>query len=322
MRNKTIEIDEKYQSSVKTATIIGAVTVVLNLLLGVSKMVVGKLFGYSAVFSDGVHGTGDILTTLIAVISVWIASGKKNNKYNYGRERWSSICCVVLAVILFVTAGTILTETIQDIVALAQGEASKQAAALSTEWWVSMSLSIAGVVLKEAMFWITLNGAKKAHSTAMKADAWHQRIDALSSVAAIIALCGCFWLPDNNYLDPIFSLPIVIMVFMIGLEVFKKAAHELTDHAIDDEKLKAVKASLYHVVPETQVKLIRSRIYQEKFYLDIFVLAPVSQTLEEADHLSDAIRAQLFKDFDDLKDVYVIIEPDNDTHRKQVETLR
>ena len=76
-------IEEQEKEPVKIATIIGIISVVLNLLLGVTKIIVGRVVSSSAVFSDGVHGTGDVLTTIIAVISVWIAARKRNNKYNY-----------------------------------------------------------------------------------------------------------------------------------------------------------------------------------------------------------------------------------------------
>jgi cation diffusion facilitator family transporter len=321
---KTESIEEKEKEPVRIATIIGIISVILNLLLGVSKVVVGKIMGSNSVFSDGVHGTGDVLTTLIAVISVWIAARKKNDRYNYGHERWSDIACIVLAVILFVTAGTIAVESVTDLVTelTTDTAAADEKIFGSTLWWVSMGLAIASVILKEIMFYITWYGSKKAHSLAMRADAWHQRVDALSSIAAIIALLGYHWLPEKNILDPIFSLPIVVMVVWVGAETFIKASRELTDHAIDPKKLEEVKKAIYEIVPESQVKLIRSRIYSEKFYLDIFVLEKPDSTLKEADDLSDKLKESLFAKFDDLKNVYVIAEPDNELHRNQEETLR
>lgn len=311
-------IEEKEKEPVRTATIVGIVSILLNLVLGISKITIGRIMGFQSVFSDGVHGTGDVLTTIIAVISIWIAARKKNDKYNYGYERWSSIAGIVLAVILFATSLSIITESIEGLVHVHEEEAIVTGTPL---FWVSMGLSIASVVLKEIMFYVTYYGAKKAHSTAMKADAWHQRVDALSSIAAILALCGYYWLPENNILDPILSLPIAIMVIIIGVKTFVKSARELTDHAIEKEKLDQVRESLKDIVPLEKIKLIRSRIYSEKFYLDIFLLMPTTTSLKEADDLSDKIKAKLFQDFDDLKDAYVIIEPDDETHRLQEETI-
>ncbi len=321
----TSSIEEKEKEPVRTATIVGIVSIVLNLVLGLSKITIGQIMGFHSVFSDGVHGTGDVLTTIIAVISIWIAARKKNDKYNYGYERWSSIAGIVLAIILFVTSITIITEAITSLVpsspTLRHGAETEGIVAGTPLFWVSMGLSIASVVLKEIMFYVTYYGARKAHSTAMKADAWHQRVDALSSIAAIIALSGYYWLPENNILDPIFSLPIAFMVIVIGVKTFVKSARELTDHAIDAEKLKKVQEVLARILPPERIKLIRSRIYSEKFYLDIFVLLDPKTSLKEADDLSDNIKRLLFSSFDDLKDVYVIIEPDDDIHRKQEETI-
>jgi len=322
MRNTAI--DKKYQNSVRIATIIGVISVTLNILLGSSKIVAGRMLGSNAVFSDGVHGTGDVLTTLIAIISVWIAARKRNAKYNYGHEKWSDIACIILATILFVTAGTILVESIQNIVAVATSSGSSDESTLfgSTLWWVCMGLAIASVIVKEIMFYITWYGGKKAHSSAMKLDAWHQRIDALSSVAAIIGLMGYYWMPEKNLLDPIFSLPIVFMIVGIGVSTFRKAAHELTDHAIPEEKMKEVRATVLTLIPEAALKTIHSRMYSEKFYLDIYLLQDPNQNLKEASALSDCIRQTLFAKFDDLKDIYVIVEPNDEEHRTQEETER
>lgn len=320
-------LEEKEKEPVKVATIVSIISIVLNLLLGISKITIGKIMGFDSVFSDGVHSTGDVLTTIIALIAVWIAAVKKNHKYNYGHERWASIASLILSIILFVTAITIISESTSSLIEQVSAMTTRhtdvpETIAGSPLFWTSMGLSIASVVLKEIMFNITYFAAKKAHSTAMKADAWHQRIDALSSIAAIIALCGYYWLPNNNILDPILSYPIAIMVILIALEVFKKSARELTDHAIDDVKMTQVKVSLSKVYDLNKVKLIRSRIFSEKFYLEIFILEDCETTLKDVDEISDKIKAQLMNDFEDLKNVYVIAEPNDDIHKHQEEMIR
>lgn len=319
-------LEEKEKEPVRVATIVSTISIVLNLLLGISKITIGRIMGFSSVFSDGIHSTGDVLTTIIALIAVWIAAFKKNNKYNYGHERWASIASLILSIILFMTAATVITESTESLISQVQeiinGTAAPSDVAGTPLFWTSMGLSIATVVLKEVMFNITYYAAKKAHSTAMKADAWHQRVDALSSIAAIIALSGYYFMPNNNILDPILSYPIAIMVIMIGVEVFRKSARELTDHAIDEEKMNKVKASLKEVVPLEKVKLIQSRIFSEKFYLEIYLLEDESTTLKEVDTIADKIKEKLMNDFEDLKNVYVIAEPDDEIHRNQVEMMR
>lgn len=312
------QIEETEKSSVRIATIIGIISVVLNLLLGLSKIIIGKIMDSSAVFSDGIHGTGDVLTTIIAVVSVWIAARKKNNHYNYGYERWASISSLILSIILFATAVEIITESTASLI---ESESST-AEPYSAIWWASMSLALASILLKIIMFFITMYGAKKAKSKSMKVDAWHQIIDALSSVAAVIALVGYIYLPNNNYLDPIFTYPISLMVILVGIETFKTSTRELSDHAIDEEKMNEVKEVLFTIVKPEQVKLIHSRIFSEKFYLDIYLLLDSELTLMKSDHIADKIKEKLFEKFPDCKNVYVIIEPDDDLHKKQEEMIR
>lgn len=319
--NRIETLEEKEKDPVRIATIIGVISVILNLCLGLTKIIIGKVVNSTAVFSDGVHGTGDVLTTVIAVVSVWIAAKKKNKQYNYGYERWASIGSVVLAVILFITAGEIIVESTHGIIDLAHGHSEVGTEAFSTMWWVSLSLALGSIAVKLIMFFITMYGAKKAHSKAMVADAWHQIIDALSSLAAIIALLGYIWLP-NNYLDPIFTYPIAIMVIWVGIETFLPATKELTDHAISEDKMKEVKATLYTIVDKEHVKMISSRMFSEKFYLEVFLLEDENMTLKESDSLSDKIKNTLLDKFDDLKNVFVIVQPNDEYHRNQKEYIR
>ena len=314
-----IVLEDHEKEPVKIATIIGIISVILNLLLGITKIVIGRIASSSAVFSDGVHGTGDVLTTVIAVISVWIAAKKKNKKYNYGYERYASIACLVLAVILFLTAGEIIVESTESLIAGISGEQEETLTVFSELWWVSFSVASLSILVKAVMFFITMYGAKKAGSNAMKADAWHQVIDALSSVAALIALFGYLWLPDNNILDPIFTYPIAFMVIYVGYETFVTAVRELSDHAIDEELMNEVKEVIYTVVKPEEVRLIHSRIFSEKFYLDIYLLLDSSLSLAASDEIADQIKAALFDKFDNMKNAYVIIEPDDEKHRHQIE---
>lgn len=321
--NDRIELEEREKEPVKLATIIGGVSILLNLILGISKVVIGRMVNSSSLFSDGIHSTGDVLTTVIAVLSVWIAARKKNRKYNYGYERWASIACIVLAVILFMTAFEILFETGEGLISFLSGENETEAVKpFTTMWYVSISLSSASVLIKLIMFISMLYTAKKAHSPAMKEDAYHQIIDAVSSIAAIIALLGYSVFSSYNYLEPVFTLIIAIMVIYVGIETFSKATKELTDHAIDKKLLEQVEDNLKDIIPLEKVKLIRSRYFSEKFYLDIYILQDPNETLKESDALADRIKEKMFERFESCKDVYVFVQPDDEEHQKQQEIMR
>ena len=80
-----------------------------------------------------------------------------------------------------------------------------------------------------------------------------------------------------------------------------------------------VKEVIYTVVKPEEVKLIHSRIFSEKFYLDIYLLLDSSLSLAASDEIADQIKAALFDKFDNMKNAYVIIEPDDEKHRHQIE---
>lgn len=317
---KKINIDEKDKAPIKVVTIVSTISIVLNLLLGIGKIVVGLILNSSSVYSDGVHSTGDVLVTLIALLSVWIAAIKYDERYNYGHERWASVATLILSIIIFTVAFEILIESTTSLVSILTSQNPESVDPTSPLWFASVFLTGGSIVIKVVMFFTTYYAAKRAKSNAEKVEAFHQLIDALSSLAALASLIAILLIKDTkkaNLMDPILSYPIVIMIVCVGIEAFKKGSFELTDRAIDSDTKNKVKNILIEFISEDRIKLIKSRIFCEKFYLDIYLLLDSNKSLKEIDEFSDSIKLKLNQEFDNLKNVNIIALPFDEEHIKQ-----
>ena len=286
------------QTAVEIAVKIGVVSIALNALLAIGKLIVGFMLGYNSVTSDGIHGFSDVLTTVIAIFAVKISTRKDDSKYNYGYERYSSIFSVVLAVVLAVVAVSIGVESISAAI-----EGGLQKVETDSLFWVTLAILLTSIVIKIFMFILTRRGARLAHSDAMLADAWHQLIDALSSIGAIGGLIGGLF--GIFFLDSLFSLLIVVMIIKVALDIGLKGVRELTDQAVSSEELDAVKTDLASVISPERIIVIKSRIFAEKYYLELTLKIAEVQTVGQSYREAEMIRTLLKSKHANLKDIHI-----------------
>ena len=146
------------------------VTVAINALLTAIKLLAAIIANSTAMIADAAHSASDILTTIAVIISFKIAEKPEDAEHPYGYEKAESIGAKIVAVLLLFAGLGLGFKAIGNIKAthvIVPGSLALYAAILS-------------IITKEAMFWYTLVTAKRINSTALKADAWHHRSDAIS----------------------------------------------------------------------------------------------------------------------------------------------
>ena len=113
--------------------------------------------------------------------------------------------------------------------------------ALNHEVWLIATAGLS-IVSKEALYWYTVIVAKNINSEMLKANAWHHRSDAFSSVVVIIGIVGA--INGYYYLDSAAAIIVGIMIIYIGWKLGFEATKELVDTSIDDEDIKEIAYSI------------------------------------------------------------------------------
>ena len=145
-----------------------------NVLLSAFKLFAG-IFGKSgAMVSDAVHSLSDVFATLIATVGVRLSQRQEDTEHPYGHERLESMASLILGVILAGTGLGIGYSGIRKIFF--------ERAALETPTLLPLIAAAVSILVKEGMYRYTMYYARKMDSAAFRADAWHHRSDALSSV--------------------------------------------------------------------------------------------------------------------------------------------
>ena len=146
--------------------------------------------------SDAIHTASDVVSTFIVIVSVKIASRRSDSNHQYGHERFESLGSLLLSLMLMATGLGIGYSGLKKIFS-AQSE-------LAIPGDLALYAAFLSIVGKEAMYWYTIIAANRINSEALKADAWHHRSDAISSIGALIGL----WIAKLGYsqADPLASL--------------------------------------------------------------------------------------------------------------------
>ncbi len=275
---------------------ISLVTLLINIALSGYKLVVG-LFGHStAMLADGIHSLSDVLTTVIVMISLGISQKPADKEHPYGHGRAESIAAKVLGLALMVVAFSVAKT---GLTSLLNGSTIPSQSAL----WAALI----SIIIKEAMYQVTVNIGRKQKSQALIADAWHHRSDAFSSIGTSI---GIFAARRGLYfMDGLAALIVSILIFQMGLSIWKKTVEEI----MDTQKSEAMRELIVETCQQKGVflneDLLRLRHYGNSVFAEMTIGIPANATVYESHELAEEIRSELINKIDSLKDVIIHIDP-------------
>ena len=216
---KTVSLKQEKETnaSEKIAMKVSVNSIIVNVLLSLLKLIAGVVGRSGAMVSDAVHSISDVLSTFVVMAGVKMAGKKSDHNHQYGHERMECVAAIILAVFLAATGLGIGYGGIVKIVEGGYGE-------LSVPGLIAMVMALISVVTKEAMYWYTRHAARKIHSGALMADAWHHRSDAMSSIGSFAGIMGARL--GFPVLDPVASVVICVFIIKAAADIFIDAGNK------------------------------------------------------------------------------------------------
>ena len=289
-------MDENFE---KMAMKVSYVSIVANVLLTVFKLIAGLVAHSGAMVSDAVHSASDVFSTFVVIIGIKISAKDSDKEHPYGHERMECVAAIILATILCITGLGIGRVAIMDIVSGSENIVLPGALALVA--------AVVSIVVKEAMYWYTRYYAKKIDSSALMADAWHHRTDAMSSVGALV---GIFFARHGfPVMDAIASLIICVLIVYAAYEIFKDAVGKMVDKACDDETEESIRALVLHQEGVLGVDLLRTRMFGNKIYVDLEICADGEKTLRESHEIAEQVHDRIEQNIPKVKHIMVHVNP-------------
>ncbi len=271
-----------------------------NVLLSAFKLIAGLLGNSGAMVSDAVHSLSDVFATFIAYLGVRMSMQPEDEEHPYGHERLESAASLILGVILAVTGFSIASTGVHKLMA---GEE------IPVPTILPIIAAVVSIVTKEAMFWYTMYYAKKLDSSAFKADAWHHRSDAISSVGSFIGI-GLARL-GFPIMDPIASLFICIFILKVAYDISKDAFVKMLDTSCGKEFEDNLREFIEKQPGVQQVDLLHTRQFGNKIYIDLEIAAKRDSTLVEAHDIAESVHNSVEQQYPNVKHVMVHVNPGN-----------
>lgn len=279
---------------------LSAVGIVGNVLLSAFKLFAGIFAHSGAMLSDAVHSLSDVFATLIAYIGVKLSRKVADKEHPYGHERLESVASLLLAVVLLITGlGIGYSGTLKII--------GGNYDALAVPGTLALIAAVVSIVVKEAMFWYTMHFAKLLNSSAFRADAWHHRSDALSSVGSLIGI-GAARL-GFPIMDPIASVVICLFILKVAYDIGKNALRQMTDCSCPDEVESQLRACILSEEGVLGIDSLRTRLFGDRIYVEVEIDANGADTLQNTHAVAERVHERIEREFGSVKHIMVHVNP-------------
>ena len=202
----------------------------VNVVLVVLKFLAGMLGHSAAMMADAVHSVSDFATDIVVLAFVRISNKPKDKSHDYGHGKYETLATTLIGVALFAVAVGIFIDGAKKIAFWADG------GTLTMPGKLALWAALVSILLKELIFQYTNRKSKQLDSQAMKANAWHHRSDALSSVGTAIGIGGAILGGERwAVLDPIASIAVGAFIIKVAIDLLKNGVGDLMEQSLPEE---------------------------------------------------------------------------------------
>ncbi|MEJ2308237.1 MAG: cation diffusion facilitator family transporter [Gammaproteobacteria bacterium] len=299
----TVRLSPKEQGEaryreMRKVTLIGSV---IDLLLGVLKIIVGWQASSQALIADGVHSFSDLATDFVVLYAAKHGSREADEEHPYGHGRIETLATAGLGLALIIVA-----------IGIGWDAASRlfEPERLFKPGTWALVIALFSVVSKEWIYHYTMRIARRVRSPMLEANAWHSRTDAISSIVVVIGVGGTML--GLDYLDAIAAVGVAIMVAKVGWDLGWDSLHELADTALEQERVETIRKAIMAVDGVRHLHLLRSRKVGHEALVDVHVQVDPWLSVSEGHMIAIAVEEAAKASLDEVTDVTVHIDPEDD----------
>ena len=182
---------------------------------------------------------------------------------------------------------------------------------------IALVAAAVSIVVKEIMFWYTLMAAKKVNSAALKADAWHHRSDALSSIGSLIGVVGAMC--GVPVLDSVACIVICLMILVAAIRIFIDAIKKMTDEACDEETENKIREFILTSKGVEHIDELMTRMFGNRVYVIVEIACKRDLPLYEAHEIAENVHKGIEENFPQVKHITVHVNPFEEKNEQEEE---
>lgn len=276
----------------------------VSLGLAAGKMVAGVLGHSSALVADAVESLADTIGSIVVWQGFRVANQPPDADHPYGYGKAEAVAAFCVGAMLLIAAVVIVVKAVHDILTPHGAPAS----------W-TLAVFVVVIVLKETLFRFVMRGASALGSDAARADAWHHRADAVSSMAALVGVTIAIWgprvvdAPGLVLADEVAAMIGSVIILMTGVSLIRPSLRELLD-ATAPELAGKVQAEAAKVEGVRLVEKVHARKSGRGYHIDMHLHVAPETAVLAAHSLSGKVKARIREVFPNIRHVLIHIEPD------------
>lgn len=273
-----------------------------NVFLAIIKWIAGYFGNSYALIADAIESTSDIFASLLVLVGIKYASRPADENHPYGHGKAEPLITFLIVGFLITSATVITYQSIQNI--RTPHESPK-----------AYTLVILGIiiVIKEAFYRFVKKKSRETHSSVLKADAWHHRIDAITSLAAFIGIAIALYGGEAYATaDDWAALLAAGIILYNSYLIFRPALGEIMDeHLYDDmvEDIRKISQTVNGVIDTEKCHIRKTGL---QYYVDLHVIVSSAITVKSGHEIAHRVKDELKKELPQLANILIHIEPDEE----------
>lgn len=278
-------------------------SIIGNTVLAIAKGIAG-IFGNSyALIADAIESTADIFASLLVLFGLKYAERPADDNHPYGHGKIEPLITFLVVAFLVTSATVIAYESVQNILLVTPQQTPKP-------WTLAVLAAI--ITWKEISFRIVLKRSKETNSSSLKADAWHHRSDAITSIMAFLGISIAIIFGEGfETADDWAALFASGIILYNAYLIFRPALGEIMDENRYDDIIEIVREKSLEVsgVINTEKAFIRKA--GMSYHLDLHVIVDGSITVAEGHEIAHRLQDYLKEEIPNLNFILIHVEPGN-----------
>ncbi|XAR61294.1 hypothetical protein NMG60_11034944 [Bertholletia excelsa] len=319
--------DQRHDRSGKEGENIFQLGLAADVGLAAGKALTGYLSGSTAIIADAAHSISDVVLSGVALLSFKAARVPKDKEHPYGHGKFETLGALGISGMLLGTAGGIAWHALDLLMGLLSDASEIANQSLSHDYMhmhnhnhgghqhgiamdhpiLALNMTILSIGIKEGLYWITKRAGEREGSGLMKANAWHHRADAISSLVALIGVGGSIL--GVKFLDPLAGLVVSGMILKAGLETGYQSVLELVDAAVPSQQLNPYKKTILQVEGVKACNNLRGRRAGSSLHVDADIEVDPFSSVSAAHNVSENVRQEIQQSHPEVAEVFIHIEP-------------
>ena len=270
-----------------------------NTALAIIKWITGYFGNSYALIADAIESTTDIFSSLLVLIGIKYSNRPADKNHPYGHGRAEALITFLVVAFLVTSAMVIAYQSIRNI-------------GTPHELPEPYTLIILGMIIiwKEISYRFVNKKSKETNSSSLKADAWHHRSDAITSVSAFIGISiALIFGKGYESADDIAALVAAVFILYNSYLIFRPALGEIMDEHLYENVADKIRETAKKANGIIDTEKCHIRKTGMKYHVDLHATVDANLTVKEGHTIAHNLKDLLLKEIPELADVLIHIEP-------------